>query len=102
LYSLRSEVRLPLDQFILRSDCCEKMYYDYPAQVVFSYFALQRSKLPLVLTTKVTHLRSLLFRQQNGINCVVRTCSQITATFVLTSVASWCILAPNFNIFVYF
>jgi len=30
------------------------------------------SKIPLVLTTKVTHLRSLLFRQQDGVNCVVR------------------------------
>ena len=25
-----------------------------------------------MLTTKVTHLRSLLFSQQNGVNCVVR------------------------------
>ena len=33
------------------------------AQVVFSYFVLQSSKTPLVLPTKVTHLRSLLFRQ---------------------------------------
>jgi len=28
------------------------------AQVVFSYFVLHSSKIPLVLTTKVTHLRS--------------------------------------------
>jgi len=27
---------------------------------------------PLMLTTKVTHLRSLLFREADGINCVVR------------------------------
>jgi len=33
------------------------------AQVVFSYFVLHSSKMRLVLTTKVTHLRSLLFRQ---------------------------------------
>jgi len=26
----------------------------------------------LALTTKVTHLRSLLFRQPGGLNCVVR------------------------------
>jgi len=39
------------------------------AQAVFSYFVLHRSKIPLVLTTKVvTHLRSLLFRQQDGVN----------------------------------
>jgi len=42
------------------------------AQVVFFYFVLNRNKIPLVLTTKVTHLRSLLFRQPNGVNCVVR------------------------------
>jgi len=33
------------------------------AQVVFSYIVLHSSKTHLVLTTKVTHLRSLLFRQ---------------------------------------
>jgi len=33
---------------------------------------VHRSKIPLVLTTKVTHLRSLLFRQQNRVNGVVR------------------------------
>ena len=37
------------------------------AQVVFSYFVLHSSKIPLVLTTKVTHLRSLLFRQPDGV-----------------------------------
>jgi len=42
------------------------------AQVVFSYFVLHSSKIPQVLTTKVTHLRSLLFRQPDGVNCVVR------------------------------
>jgi len=42
------------------------------AQVVFSYFVPQHSKILLVLTTKVTHLRSLLFRQPNGVNCAVR------------------------------
>jgi len=28
---------------------------------------LHRSKIPLVLTTKISHLRSLLFRQQDGV-----------------------------------
>jgi len=42
------------------------------AQVVFSYFVLHSKKIPLVLTTKVTHSRSLLFRQPDGVNCVVR------------------------------
>jgi len=42
------------------------------AQVVFSYLVLHSSKIPFVLTTKVTHLRSLLFRQPDGINSVVR------------------------------
>ena len=42
------------------------------AQVVFSYFVLHSSKIPLVVTTKVTHLCSLLFRQPDGIDCVVR------------------------------
>jgi len=42
------------------------------AQVIFSYFVLHSSKIPLVLTTKVTHLRILLFRQPDGVNCVVR------------------------------
>jgi len=43
----------------------------YPAQVVFSYFVLYRSEIPLVLTTKVILLRSLLFRQPDGVNCVL-------------------------------
>ena len=43
------------------------------AQVVFSYFVLHSSKIPLVFVmTKVAHLRSLLFRQPDGVNCVVR------------------------------
>jgi len=41
------------------------------AWVVFSYFVLHSSKIALVLTTKVTHLHSLLFRQPDGVNCVV-------------------------------
>jgi len=39
-------------------------------KVVF-YFVLH-SKIPLVLTTKVTHFQSLLFRQPDGVNCVLR------------------------------
>ena len=35
-------------------------------------FLLHSSKTPLVLTTKVTHLHSLLFRQLDGVNCGVR------------------------------
>jgi len=42
------------------------------AQIVFSYFVLNSSKIRLVLTTKVTHLCSLLFRQPDGVNCLVR------------------------------
>jgi len=41
-------------------------------QAVFSYFVLHSNKIPLVLTTKVTHLGSLLFRQPDGVTCVVR------------------------------
>jgi len=44
----------------------------YLALVIFSYFVLHSSKILLVLTTKVTRLRSLLFRQPDGVNCVVR------------------------------
>jgi len=36
------------------------------------YFVLHSSKIPLVLTTKVTQLRSLLYRQPDGVNFVVR------------------------------
>jgi len=44
----------------------------YLDQVVLSYFLLHSNKIPLVLTTKVIHLGSLLFRQPDGVNCVVR------------------------------
>ena len=69
---IHPEVRLPLDQRILCSDCCKKCKLLCQVQVVFCYFVLHSSKIPLVLTTKVTHLRSLLFRQPDGLNCVVR------------------------------
>jgi len=66
------------------------MYLLWLAQVVFSYFVLHRSKIRLVLTTKITHLRSLLFREQDGVNNVVRThYLEITAKLVPTSVANW-------------
>jgi len=42
------------------------------AQADFSYCVLHRSKVPLMLRTKVTHLRRLLFRQQDGGYRVVR------------------------------
>jgi len=42
------------------------------AQVVSSYFVLHSSKTLLVLTTKVTDLPNLLFRQKDGVNCVAR------------------------------
>jgi len=48
------------------------MHCVWPRGLVFSDFVLHSSKMPLVLTTKVTHLRSLLFRQPDGVNCVVR------------------------------
>jgi len=67
-----SEVRLPPDQRVLCSDCCKKCRLLCLAQVVLSYFVVCSSKIPLVLTTKVTHLRSLLFRQPDGVHCVVR------------------------------
>jgi len=41
-------------------------------QVVLSYFVLHSSKIPLALMTKVAYLRSLLFKQPEGVNCVVR------------------------------
>jgi len=44
----------------------------YLAQLVFSYFVLHSSKIRLVHTTKVAYLRSLLLRQPDGVNCVVR------------------------------
>jgi len=34
-------------------------------------FVLHSSKIPLMLTTKVTHFRSLLFRQPDEVNCVL-------------------------------
>jgi len=52
-----------------------------------------------VFTTKVTHLRSLLFRQQDGINSVFKkTYLEITAKLDPLCVAKcYTIYAPNFN-----
>ena len=69
---IRPEVRFPLDQRILCCYCCKKRKLLCLAQVVFSYFVLHTNKIPLVLTTKVTHLGSLLFRQPDGVKCAVR------------------------------
>jgi len=67
---IRPEVRLTPYQRILCGDCWETNVL-WLAQVV-SHFVLHRSKIPLVLATKVTRLRRLLFRLQNGVNSVVR------------------------------
>ena len=69
---IHPEVRLLLDQRILCSDCCKKMYAVSLAQEVFFYFVLHSSKIPVVLATKVAHLHSPLFRQPDGVDCVVR------------------------------
>ena len=55
-------------------DCCTviKCRLLRLVQIVFSYFVVHSSKIPLVHTTKVTRLHSLLFRQPDGVNCVVR------------------------------
>jgi len=68
---IRPEVRLLLDQRVLCSDCCKKCGRLWLAQVVFFYSVLHSSKILLVLRIKVTHLRSLLFRKPDGVNCVV-------------------------------
>ena len=68
----RPEVRLPLDQRVFCGDFCKKCRLLCLAQVVFSYFVLHSSKIPLVLMTNVAHLRSLLFRHPDGANCIVR------------------------------
>jgi len=68
---IRPEVRLPLDQRVLCKNCCKKNVLGL-AQVIFSYFVRHSSKIPYVLMPKVMHLRSLLFRQLDGVNCIVR------------------------------
>jgi len=65
------------------------------AQVVFPYFALHCSKIPLVLTTKITHLRSLLFRQPDGVNCVVRRDYSAVSGLWMLTVASTKALVYN-------
>jgi len=51
-------------------DCREKNVL-WLAQVDFSCVELHWSKIPLMLTTKVTHLLSLLFRREDGVTIVV-------------------------------
>jgi len=70
---MRPKVILPLDQRILCSDCCKKCTVLCLAHVTVWYFVLHRSRYLLVLTTKVTHLCSLLFRQHDRVNSVVIT-----------------------------
>ena len=42
---IRPEIRFPLDQHVLCSDCCKKSKLLRLAQVVFSYFVLHSSKI---------------------------------------------------------
>jgi len=70
---IRPRVRLPVDQFtvfcvvIVEKKC---IMASPGSSLVFC--TAHRSKIPFVLTNKVTHLRSLLFRQQDGVYSVVR------------------------------
>jgi len=97
-----TEVRLPVDNIFCMVIVVKNVLW--LAQVVVSYFVLQRSKITLVLMTKVTYLNSLLFRQQDEVNSAVRRAYylEITAKLFPTSVANWCICIPNFKIFRYF
>jgi len=67
---IRPDVRLTFDQRILSSGCGEKMHYGYLRQ--FSRICTAWKQDTFLLTTKLTYLRSLLFRQQDGVNSVVR------------------------------
>jgi len=57
----------------------KKCIMSSPDSLVFSYLVLHRNKIPLVLTTKVAHLCSLLFQQQDGVNSVIQ-CGPATGT----------------------
>jgi len=51
--------------------------------------------MPLVHTTKVRHLRSVLFRQSDGVNCVVRRVylaiiAKLSQNRVMQLVDYWC------------
>jgi len=59
------------------------------AHAIFSYFVLQSSKTLLVLTTKLTHLRSLLLREPDGVNCVVRRICLATTTNSAEAAQLW-------------
>jgi len=69
------------------------------AQVVFSYFVLHRSKIPLVFTTKVTHLRSLLFRQQDGVNSVIQWCRTVSLLPAALRLFLWITAASQLKMF---
>jgi len=66
------EVRPPLEQSFCVVIVVKNVSWLGLTLVVFLYLVLHRSKIPLALTTKVTHLRSPLFRQQDGVNSVVK------------------------------
>ena len=68
---VRPEVRLPLDQRVLCSDCRKKCSMSRPGSLLL-FCTVQQQDTFLVHTTKFTNLRSLLFRQPDGVNCVVR------------------------------
>ena len=59
------------------------------AHAIFSYFVLQSSKTLLVLTAKLTHLRSLLLREPDGVNCVVRRIYLATTTNSAEAAQLW-------------
>ena len=73
-----------------------------PSSLLVLYFVPHRSKMPLLLKTKVTHLRILLFRQSNGANSVVRRVSlaiaaklvpkqssAVSGLWILTVASTW-------------
>jgi len=67
---VRPEVRLPLDQRVLCSDCRKKCSMSRPGSLLLFCTAEQQDTC-LMHTTKFTNLCSLLFRQPDGVNCVV-------------------------------
>jgi len=68
---VRTEVRLTTDQRICVVTVVKKCILTCSGAGSLLIFLLYKSKIPLVLTTKLTHSRSLLFRQQDGVNSVI-------------------------------
>ena len=66
------EVKFPLDQRILCSDCCKKCRLLCQAKVSSLILYCIAARNLWCLRPKVTHLRSMLFKQPDGVNCVVR------------------------------